>query len=475
MLKSIASSVNRIPYRWVVSIIYLIALAMDLSDTYIINIALPAIHDSFINSDISISWVTISYLLSFILAIPISGWLGDRFGTKKIFMCALSIYGIGAMLCGHAWNLPILIGCRFLQGIGGGMLVPVGQTMMFRAFDKNSLAKALGLVAFVALAAPSALTVFGGYVVNYFGWHWVFYANIPMTILCIIITFFYTHETKHNNPGKIDISGILLCMISLTSILLALSDIGMTGKVGVKEIAYIAIFSLTISAFIFHQNKVENPLLFIKIFKIKTYSICQLVIFISLMSGMGSVFISSLFFQQGLGCSALYTSMITLPFPLGLMLIFAFIHKIKFSLGVRTTVNLGLLIYSILTILMTLINSHTSLIYIIAIMFGRGLSFGLLNVPLQVTAFSSIENERMGRASSIWNTCRCLSTIFGIAIMEIILNYRSANLNGSIIAYDASGMSLHVFYLCFIFCSILSFFAFLIFSINSFKEDLIRV
>ena len=172
-----------IPYKYIVGIVFVFGLFMDLLDMTITNVALPTLATDFHTDTTTIEWVVTGYLLSLAVFIPVSGWAGDRFGTKRVFMFALTVFVTGSALCGLAWNDTALIGFRVLQGIGGGMLTPVGTAMLFRAFPPSERAMASALLSIPAVVAPATGPVLGGYLVEFQSWRWIFWVNVPIGTL----------------------------------------------------------------------------------------------------------------------------------------------------------------------------------------------------------------------------------------------------------------------------------------------------
>ncbi len=419
-------AIQKIPYEKLTAIIYLIALFVDLSDSYIVNIAIPSIQNAFHLPSSLASWILTSYLISFAAVIPASGWLGDRFGTKKIFLVALCLYAIGAILSSLSNSFYLLIVCRIIQGIGGGMLVPVGQAIMFRAFPKERLAKVLALIAFFALLGPSIGSIIGGSIVSIFGWRLIYLINVIPVIICIILAKIYIKEDRQVIPGSFDLLGTILSISFLIVFLIFLSYLGSKNNLLTTIITLFSASIVFLVGFIYHQCKVKHPLLDLKLFLMVEFRICQAVIFLALISGMGSLFLMSLYLQDAYSLSALKAGIVSAPFPVGLLIMFLFVRKILNKLGARAIILIGLLFYSIFTFLLIIFNPFAntfSFIVFELIMFLRGLAFGLINVPLQVTAFQKISNEKMGRASSIWNTCRCLSNVIGVSLFGLSLNF----------------------------------------------------
>jgi EmrB/QacA subfamily drug resistance transporter len=172
--------VTRIPYKWIVAAVFVCAAFMDIMDTTIVNVALPTLAQEFQASTAAIEWVVLGYLLSLAIWIPASGYIGDRIGTKKVFLFALATFTIASALCGQAHSLQELVAFRVLQGVGGGMLVPVGTAMLFRAFPPIERAKASTVLIIPTVLAPAMGPVVGGWLVTDVSWRWIFYVNVPV-------------------------------------------------------------------------------------------------------------------------------------------------------------------------------------------------------------------------------------------------------------------------------------------------------
>src|SRR5438067_5859092 len=179
---------KRIEYQYIVAVRFVFGLFMDLLDMTITNVALPTLKFDFSTSTTTIEWVVTGYLLSLAIFIPVSGWAGDRFGTKRVFIFALSVFTSASLLCAAAWNIEALIAFRVLQGVGGGMLSPVAFAALWRAFPPEERSKAAGIMVIPAAAAPASGPVVGGLLLKYASWHWIFLVNVPIGIAAIVIS-----------------------------------------------------------------------------------------------------------------------------------------------------------------------------------------------------------------------------------------------------------------------------------------------
>ena len=213
--------IGRLEYKWIVGIVLIFGLFMELLDMTITNVALPVLgRDLDVDPDSGatiLQWVVTGYLLSLAVFIPVSGWAGDHFGTKRVFLFALAVFTLSSMACGLAWSIESLIAFRVLQGIGGGMLTPVGTAMLFRAFPPIERAKAGAILIIPVAVAPATGPVLGGYLVEYLDWRWIFFVNIPIGVLFLARLY------------GIDVSAAQLLTIALTTVLTTFSVPGIPG------------------------------------------------------------------------------------------------------------------------------------------------------------------------------------------------------------------------------------------------------
>ena len=214
---------TRVEYKWIVAVVYVCGISLDILDMTMVNVALPEIGREFHASTASLEWIVLGYLLSLAVFIPASGWIGDRFGTRRVFLFAVAMFTFASALCGQAQSLGQLVAFRVLQGVGGGMLVPVGAAMLFRAFPPIERAKA-ATVLFAGASTVGALgPVLGGWLVTNVSWRWIFYVNLPVGLLGFTIAFLFLREEREGIAGKFDLPGFVLSGAGLALVLYALS------------------------------------------------------------------------------------------------------------------------------------------------------------------------------------------------------------------------------------------------------------
>jgi EmrB/QacA subfamily drug resistance transporter len=428
------SRFRSLEYKWLVAAVFVSGLFMDLLDTTIVNVALPTLGRDFHAGNTTLEWVVTGYLLSLAVWIPASGWLGDHFGTKKIFLLALFLFTIGSTMCGESWSIGSLIAFRVLQGVGGGMLTPVGTAMLFRAFPANERAQASSVLAIPVAIAPTIGPILGGVLVDDASWRWIFRVNIPIGILGFLFALTVLKEHTEPNVGRFDLPGFVFAGAGLPLVLFALSrapNDGWTDAwVVITGLGGIAFLALTVLV----ELRVREPMLTLRLFRDRMFRSANILYFMVAAGLVGVVFLLPLFLQQLRGLSATQSGLTTFPQALGVIAISRFASKSYPKIGPRRMLLVGMAGTAVSTALFLFVGFETSQWWIRAIMFMRGIFFGLSLIPLQAATFSTISPRDTGRASSIFNTNRQVASSFGVAILATVLTDRTNNHVSSVMA-----------------------------------------
>lgn len=412
---------NSFPYKWLVAVAFVMALFMDIMDTTIVNVALPTLAQNLHANNTSLEWVVNAYLLSLAIWIPASGWLGDRYGTKKTFLFAIFVFTLGSALCGFAWNASSLIFFRVLQGIGGGMMTPVGTAMLFRAFPPYERAQASSIMTVPIAFSPALGPVLGGWLVDFVGWRWIFYVNIPIGIAAFLFSLKFLREHTEKNAGNFDLAGFLLSGFGLVFLLYALSLEPLKGWTN-PEIVFsgiLGIVLLTILVKVEQRNK--YPLLHFGLFNERLFRTTNIVMFFAFAVWLGFLFVLPLFLQELRGLSALNSGLTTFPQAIGWLVISLIAARFYPKLGPKKMITWGLVGAMIFTFVFVFINTDTNLWIFRLIMFFRGITMGFAIIPIQAATFTNIPSEESGRASSFFNTNRQVASSFGVALLGTIL------------------------------------------------------
>jgi EmrB/QacA subfamily drug resistance transporter len=222
-MRAVPNFFAQVEYRYLVAAAFVFGLFMDILDTTIVNVALPRLAEEFHANTATLEWVVTGYVLSLAVWVPASGWIGDRFGTKKTFLFATAMFVIGSALCGRAWSIESLVLFRIVQGIGGGMLTPVGTAMLYRAFTPAERARASAILSIPTMFAPMLGPLFGGFLVDAVNWRWIFYVNVPVGVLSFVFSWLVLKEHREPDAGKFDPPGFVFSAFGMAGVLFALS------------------------------------------------------------------------------------------------------------------------------------------------------------------------------------------------------------------------------------------------------------
>jgi len=412
---------NRIPYKWLVAVAFVAGFFMDLMDVTIVNVAIPTLSKDFHAADTTLEWVVTGYLLSLAVWIPASGWIGDRFGTKRTFLFALGMFSFGSFLCSLASSVELLILFRVLQGVGGGMMTPVGVAMLFRAFPANERAQASSILSIAAAMAPAIGPVLGGWLSDYVGWRWIFLVNVPIGIANFFFSLKVLREYKESDAGKFDYSGFFLSAFGLALLLYALSNVPIKGPGSPQVILSGSLGIILLLILIWVESKQKRPILHFSLFKDRIFRTTNIIMFFAFSLWIGFLFILPLFLQQLLGLSAFQSGLTTSPQAIGWITMATVASAIYKRMGPRKMIVIGLIGTTIMTLVFTTFNMHVSLWIIRMILFFRGLSMSFAVIPMQAATFSNISIKETGRASSIFNTNRQVASSFGVAMLGAVL------------------------------------------------------
>jgi EmrB/QacA subfamily drug resistance transporter len=364
---------TRVEYKWIVAAVFVCGMFIDILDTTIVNVALPDLGREFHASTASIEWIVLGYLLSLAVFIPASGWIGDRFGTRRVFLFALAMFTFASALCGQANSLSELVAFRVFQGVGGGMLVPVGTAMLFRAFPPIERAKASTVLIVPTVLAPALGPVLGGWLVTDVSWRWIFYVNLPVGAIAFAIGFLFLREEREGHAGRFDLPGFVLSGAGLALVLYALTQGPEKGwrapQVLVTGVVGIVMFVLLVIV----ETRVPEPLLALRLFRERMFRNATVVLTLTYGSFIGVIFLMPLYLQNLRGFTPLESGLTTFPQALGVIVSSQIVGHLYHRVGPRRLIVFGMLGMAVATLPLAFIGLDTSLWEIRVIMFARGI------------------------------------------------------------------------------------------------------
>jgi EmrB/QacA subfamily drug resistance transporter len=400
-----------------VSVVYVAAIFLSTMDTTIVNVTLPAIGRAFSTLSTSVGTISISYLVSLAVFIPASGWLGDRFGGKRVLLTAVTVFTVASALCGIASSLGQLIAFRVLQGVGGGLLAPVGMAMLLRIFRPEERVRALSVLTIATGIAPTLGPVVGGLLVTNLSWRWVFYVNVPFGICMLIFGLLFLRNDVQEQPGRFDIAGFLLAAAGLGLVMYGVSvgpDLGWTA---VPVLASIVSGAVLLGLMVVVELRSLAPIINVRLFKDALFRSCSGVMTLESVAFLGSLYTMSLYFQDGRGFSPLAAGLSIWPEAFGVMTGSQLGSRVLYRrLGPRLHLTVGVAGSSLFIALLSSLGAHSSIWHAWLIMYLTGFAVGQVFVATQAAAFATISLSDSGRAATLFNAGRRLGGAIGVAV-----------------------------------------------------------
>jgi EmrB/QacA subfamily drug resistance transporter len=412
----------RISQKVAVSVVFVAAMFISIMDVTIVNVALPTIGREFSVSPTAVDSISIAFLVSLAVFIPASGWLGDRFGGKRVLLTAIAVFTIASVLCGLASSLGELVAFRILQGAGGGMLAPVGMAMLFRAFPPEERIRAAAILTVPTTFAPALGPVLGGLLVTDLSWRWVFYVNVPIGAAAITFGALFLRQVSQSRPGRFDLPGFLLSGIGLGLLMYGVSEGPDLGWGSATVLATISSGLVLLLAMVVVEMRTAEPIVALRLLRNHLFRSANGVMIPASIAFLGTLFVISLYYQDGRGLSALQSGLSTFPEAVGVMLGAQLSSRVLYPLlGPRRHIALGLTGTSVSIGLLALLTAQSSLWWARLLMFALGFAMAQVFVPTQAAAFATITPEATGQASTMFNALRQLGGATGVALLTTII------------------------------------------------------
>jgi DHA2 family multidrug resistance protein len=404
---------------WIVAIAVMLSTFMEVLDTTVVNVSLPHIAGSLSASVDEATWTLTSYLVANAIILPITGWLSNYFGRKRLLMMSVTGFTVSSFLCGLAPNLPALIIFRIIQGACGGGLQPISQAVLLESFPPEDRGKAMGFWGLGIVVAPMLGPVLGGWLTDSYSWRWVFYINIPVGIFALIMTQLFVFDPSYirRATGRIDYWGIGMLAVGIGALQVIL-DKGQELDWFSSDfiVRLIVISAVALMAFVIYELVVKHPVVDLRAFKDRTYSAGVFLMTILGFVLYGSLVILPIFLQTILGYPALNAGVAMFPRGLGSFIAMPVIGVIMARYDPRKLLTIGFVACAISLVLLGSLNLNVGYWEIFWAQFLQGLSLGFLFVPLTTVTMDPIPNEKMGNATSIFNLMRNIGGSMGIAM-----------------------------------------------------------
>src|ERR1700761_7743391 len=404
------SLVNKRLLPWLVAV----AFFMESLDTTILNTAVPAISAALHVGPLSMKAVLASYTLSLAVFIPISGWVADRFGTRRVFATAIGLFTLGSFLCGISTNIHALVACRILQGCGGSMMVPVGRLTLVRTFAKSDLLLVMSFVSIPALIAPMLGPISGGLIVGYLHWRMIFFLNIPIGLIGLVLVFLHLPDYREQTH-PLDVVGLILFGSGIALLSYVLEVFG-EHTLSAQEISGLTILSLALLAgYWLHAKSLAYPLLQLSLFKIRTFRAAVGGSFFTRLGIGGVPFLLPLLYQVGLGFTPVQSGLLIMPQAIAAMCMKAVMPRLLSAMGYRGVLVSNTIILGVLLMLFATIGAHTAVWVIVLLAVFYGAFTSLQYTSMNTLVYADTTDQQSSAASSIASTMQQLSISFGVA------------------------------------------------------------
>jgi EmrB/QacA subfamily drug resistance transporter len=399
------------------------ALFMEQLDSTIVNTAVPAMAESLQVTPLSLKTVVASYILSLAVCIPVSGWMADRFGTRRVFSAAIAVFTVASILCGLSVNVPMLIFARILQGIGAAMMMPVGRLAIIRTFPKGELLAAMNFVIIPALIGPLLGPTVGGLIVHWLPWRVIFFVNVP---ICLVAQYLiYRHMPNYYGDRKrpLDVVGLILFGVgaALLSWLLEIF-----GEHYISTAHITLLFALAFSlfaAYAVHARRIQDPILHLSLLRIRTFRISVVGGFITRLGMSGMPFLLPLLYQVGLGMPAWQAGMLMMPAVVAAMFMKFISTRVLRTLGYRRVLTANTVMIGITLCLFSLVGEATPLPVIILLSLTQGFFNSLQFSSMNSMAYADIETKDSSMASTMASSLQQMSMSFGLAAASLVAGW----------------------------------------------------
>ncbi len=413
-----------------VAVVYVLAIFMQAMDITIVNVALATLARQFHVTPQETDAVAVSFVVSLAVFIPASGWLGDRFGTKRVLLFAVAVFTAASALCGLSQTLAQLVVFRALQGVGGGLLMPVGMAMLFRTYPPAERIRVARYVMIPAALGPALGPVLGGLLTTDLSWRWVFYVNLPIGIFALVFGLLYVEEHREPNPGRFDLPGFLLAGLGFSLVMFAISEGANHGWASPLILTTGLVGAVLLCALVLTELRVREPMLDLRLFGNRLFRTTTVIAFVAGAAFFGILYLFALYFQDALGMSPLVAGLTTFPEAIGVMLGSQVSTRMVARYGPRATLTAGLLGITVLATLMSFTSTGTNWWVLRVIMFFVGVSVSHVFVVGQAVAFTTISSASTGRATTLYNAIRQLGAAVGIAGLATVLGAFSTTVAG---------------------------------------------
>jgi EmrB/QacA subfamily drug resistance transporter len=408
---------------WRIAGVVVLGAIMSILDVTVVSVALPTFQTVFDASYATVAWTMTGYTLALATVIPLTGWAADRFGTKRLYMLALTLFLLGSIACGLAWSIGSLITFRVLQGLGGGMLMPLGMTIMTHAAGPHRIGRVMAVLGVPMLLGPIFGPILGGWLIESASWHWIFFINVPIGIIALIAAWRVLAKDEPTPSESFDFVGMLLLSPGLALVLYGVSTIPEEGTfASAKVLIPMVIGLLLMAGFVFHAlRRKDHPLIDLHLFKRRQLSVSVITMSLFAIAFFGAMLLLPTYFIQVRGESTLTAGLLLAPQGIGAMISMPIAGRLTDKMGPGKFVIGGLLLILVGMSVFTQITSTTPIPLLLGALFVNGLGMGMTMMPIMTAALATLKYAEVARGSTLMNIVQQSAASIGTAVMSVIL------------------------------------------------------
>ena len=422
-----------------VAVAYVITMFMTAMDMHIVNVALPTLSRELHAPLATVEWTVLGYILGVALLIAASGWIGDRFGSKRTFLLALSLFTLASAFCGAAQNIGELIAARVLQGIGGGMLVPLSTAMLYRAYPPERRARITRLLILPFMLGPASAPILGGLLTQDLSWRWVFLVNVPIGLVALALGVARLREHRETVPGRLDVVGFALGGGGLALVLYAVSEGSTVGWGSPAILASAGAGAIALTLFGRLERRRPDPLLNVRLLGDRLFRATNIVAAFNTGSFLAILYLTPLFLQDVQHRSPIDSGLTTFVEAIGVVCASQPVGRLYPRLGPRVLACTGAFSVAAIVLVFQLVDVSTSPWLVRVLLFALGGANCASFLSLQASMFTTISSRDTGHASAIYNTQRQVAIAVNVAIASAIL----AGVGGSqLVAFHAAYLAI---------------------------------
>jgi EmrB/QacA subfamily drug resistance transporter len=416
------------PYVWKIAGVVILGMIMSILDTTIVNVALRTLGHDLHSSISQIQWVVTGYLLSLAAVIPITGWAARRYGAKRVYMTSLVLFAAGSALCAVAASTTTLVLFRVLQGVGGGMIMPVGQLIMAQVAGPKRMGRVMGIVSMPAMLAPILGPVVGGLILQNLHWSWIFLVNVPIGLIAFIAGWRMLPDTESGQAGRLDVTGLALLSTASSALVYGLSQLGTHSSLTAPAVVWPIVAGLALAlAFCRHALRVEHPLLDVRLYANRVFASASLTTFALGAALFGAMILVPLYYQEIRHESVIATGLLVGPQGLGMLLVMPLVGRMSERFGGGRVALAGVSILVLGTIPLAFVGTSTSIVSISLVLLLRGVGIGFAFVPAMSAAFASLRPEQLSDATPQLNVLQRIGGAIGTAVLAVVLQRASGS------------------------------------------------